>query len=99
MVNVSGDAQVPDLREDVHDFCGLLDVVFFASHGNHRVLVIWATEKGFLSDSQENGDSVHELDIRIRSESDDARGSTPCNLVIANNQRTIPLSMSKNGHD
>ena len=63
MVNVSSDAQVPDLRENVHDFCGLLDVVFFASHGNHRVLVASATEKGFLSDSQENGDSVDELDI------------------------------------
>ena len=63
VVNVSSDAQVPDLRKNVHDFCGLLDVVFFASHGNHRVLVASPTEKGFLSASQVSEGSVDELDV------------------------------------
>ena len=63
MVNVSSDAQVPDLRKNVHDFCSLLDVVFFASHGNHRVLVASPTEKGFLSASQVSEGSVDELDV------------------------------------
>ena len=66
VVNVSSDAQVPDLRKNVHDFCGLLDVVFFASHGYHRVLVTSPTEKGFLSASQARGESVHELHVRSR---------------------------------
>ena len=63
VVNVSSDAQVPDLRKNVHNFCCLLDVVFFASHGYHRVLVISPTEKGFLSASQVRGGSVDELNV------------------------------------
>ena len=39
VVNVRCNTQVPDLWKNVHDFCCLLDVVFFASHGYHRVLV------------------------------------------------------------
>ena len=42
VVNVSSDAEIPNLRQNVHDFCGFLDVVFFASHGGHRVLVTCA---------------------------------------------------------
>ena len=94
MVNVSSNAQVPDLRKNVHDFCGLLDVVFFASHGYHRVLVASPTEKGFLSASQESEGSVHELDIGSRGESDDTRGSAPCNLFIGNIERSVPFCVA-----
>ena len=66
MVDVSSDAQVPDLRKNVHDFCGLFDVVFFASHGYHRVLVASPTEKWFLIASQSSCESVAELHVRRR---------------------------------
>ena len=63
MVNVRSNAQVTDLGENVHDFGCLLDVVFFASHGYHRVLVFCPTEEGFLSASQAERASVHELHV------------------------------------
>ena len=63
VVDVSGNAQVSDLGENVHDFGCLLDVVFFASHGYHRVLVFCPTEEGFLSASQAGCASVHELHV------------------------------------
>ena len=39
VVDVCSDAEVADLREIVHDLCGLLDVVFLASHGDHLAVI------------------------------------------------------------
>ena len=39
VVDVSGDAEVADLWEIMHDLCGLLDVVFLTSHSDHLAVI------------------------------------------------------------